>query len=186
MNNVSKNTIAIAFLVAAFLTPTAFSPFVFADTISATTNNASSIGENSAVLNGFVSNPGSRSTVYFEWFGGGSSGLNNTGTEEYNGNASFHAAITGLLPGRTYSFRAIAVSNTTGEKSSGSTLDFTTGQRQYLSQQTPTVETRSASNVTSASAVLVGAVNPQGSSDTMRWFEWGTTQSLGSQTPKAN
>lgn len=186
MNNASKNTIVVAFLAAVFLIPAVFSPFVFADTVSATTQSASSIGENSATLNGFVSNPGGRSTVYFEWFGGGSSGLNNTGTEEYNGNASFHAAITGLLPGRTYSFRAIAISNTTGEKSTGSTIDFTTGQRQYLSQQTPTVETRSASSVTSASAVLVGAVNPQGSSDTVRWFEWGATQSLGKQTPKAN
>lgn len=186
MNNASKNIIVVAFLVAVFFIPAVFSPFVFADTISATTNSASSIGENSATLNGFVSNPGSRSTVYFEWFGGGSSGLNNTGTEEYNGNASFHAAITGLLPGRTYSFRAVAISHTTGERVTGSTLDFTTGQRQYLSQQTPTVETRSASSVTSASAVLVGAVNPQGSSDTMRWFEWGPTQSLGTQTPKAN
>jgi len=186
MNNVSKNTITIAFFVAAFLAPAVFSPFVFADTISAMTISATSVGERSAVLHGFVSNPRSRSTMYFEWGGGGSSVQNTTGTQTYTGNTSFRATIIGLLPGRTYYFRAVAISHTTGEKTIGSTVDFTTGQRQYLSQQTPTVETRSASNVTSASAVLVGAVNPQGSSDTMRWFEWGTTQSLGSQTPKAN
>lgn len=181
MNNMSKNITVVAFLAAVFLIPAVFSPFVFAETISVTTNSASSVGENSAVLNGFVSNPGSRSTVYFEWSGGPS-----TSPEEYNGNTSFRATVSGLLPGRSYSFRAIAISQTTGERVSGSTLDFTTGQRQYLSQQTPTIETRTATNVTNVSAVLNGAVNPQGSADTVRWFEWGTTQSLGTQTPKAN
>lgn len=186
MNNVSKNTVAIVFFVAAFLAPTAFSPFVFADTISVTTQNATNVGEASAVLNGFVLNPNSRSRMYFEWGGGGFPGENITGSQVSDRSASFYVSIAGLLPGRTYYFRAVAISQTTGEKATGSTLDFTTPQRQYLSQQTPTIETRSATSVTSASAVLVGAVNPQGSADTVRWFEWGTTQSLGKQTPKAN
>lgn len=181
MNNMLKHTSVVVFLVAAFLIPAVFSPFLFAETISATTNNATSIGENSAVLNGFVSNPGGRSTVYFEWSGGPS-----TSPEEYNGNVIFRATVSGLIPGRSYSFRAIAISNTTGERVVGATLDFTSGQKQYPSQQIPTVETRSASNVTNISVVLIGAVNPQGSSDTVRWFEWGTTQSLGNQTPKSN
>lgn len=186
MNNVSKNTIAIAFLVAVFLIPAAFSPFVYADSISANTYSASSIGDTSAVLNGFVGNTaGDISTTFFEW-GENSLLSNRTSAQPAVGSKSFYAIISSLLPGKTYYYRAVAISESTQGIAYGATLDFTTSQRQYLSQQTPTVETRSASSVTSASAVLVGAVNPQGSSDTVRWFEWGTTQSLGKQTPKAN
>ena len=186
MNNVSKNTIAIAFFVAVFLAPAVFPPFIYADSISANTYSVSSIGHTSAVLNGFVANTaGDISTVFFEW---GENYLlsNRTSSQPAVGSKSFYAIVSGLLPGKTYYYRAVAISESVQGIAYGVTLDFGTSQRQYLSQQTPTVETRSASNVTSASAVLVGAVNPQGSSDTMRWFEWGTTQSLGSQTPKAN
>lgn len=164
-----------------------FMPAAFADTTTVNTYDATSVGENSAVLNGSVSTSpaGMRVTVYFKWSGGGFPGESSTSYEEYNGNATFHAAISGLLPGRSYSFRAVAISPTTGEVT-GTTLSFTTGQKQYLSQQTPTVETRSAGGVTNVSAILNGAVNPQGSADTVRWFDWGTTASFGNSTPKAN
>jgi hypothetical protein len=182
MKAMPKNTIAKVF-VAATLAFAAFSPVAFADSISVTTYDASAVGENSAVLNGYVSTDpaGSRVTVYFEWSGGPS-----TSPEDYNGNASFHATVSGLLPGRSYSFRAVAISQATGMTASGNTLTFTTGQKQYPSQQSPTVDTSSASNVTSFSAVLNGSVNPQGSADTVRWFDWGTTAAFGNSTPKAN
>lgn len=185
MSNVNKNIIGTVLFVSALLLGIAFSTTAYAQNISVITQSATSVGENSAVLNGFVSNPGGRSKVYFVWSGGGSSTQTTTSFAEYNGSTTFRATISGLLPGRTYSFRAVAELSTTGQVVSGTTLDFTTGQKQFLSQQTPTIETRSATDVTGVSAVLNGAVNPQGSSDTTRWFEWGTTQSLGKQTPKA-
>lgn len=185
MKNVSKNTIGVLFFVVALLVPAVFSSIVYASSVSVTTYNASSIGEYSASLNGFVSNPGGRSAVYFEW---GENYLTGSATniQEFNNSSGFNTVVSGLLPGRTYYFRAAARDTATGEISYGQTLSFTSGEKQYPSQQVPTIETRSASNVTNVSAVLNGAVNPQRSSDTVRWFEWGMTQSLGNQTPKAN
>jgi len=185
MSNVYKNIIGMIFFATALILGVSFSSVAYADSISVRTDAATSIGERSAILNGFVSNPDGRSNAYFEW---GGSGITETQTSAsaYTGNTTFRATVIGLLPGRTYYFRAVAISKTTGEKVFGETINFTTGQKQFLSQQTPTIETRTATDVTGVSAVLNGAVNPQGSTDTMRWFEWGTTQSLGKQTPKAN
>jgi hypothetical protein len=40
---------------------------------------------------------------------------------------------------------------------------------------TPSVSTYSATAITTVSAALNGYVNPNGSTDTVRWFEWGTS-----------
>ena len=48
--------------------------------------------------------------------------------------------------------------------------------------QQPFVSTNSATNITQSSATLNGYVNPYNISNTTRWFEWGTTQSLGNKT----
>ena len=80
------------------------------------------------------------------------------------------ASITGLAANTTYHFR-ISVTNA-GGTSTGVDATFTTNP--------PTVETRAASGVTTTSAALNGAVNPNGSEVTDCHFEYGTTTSYGS------
>ncbi|MDO8572775.1 MAG: hypothetical protein Q7S11_03355 [bacterium] len=171
--------VAVVFSVPVFSFP------AFAGNLTVKTNDVTGVNQGGAILNGFVSNLGGYSTIYFEW--GESYLLNNTtGIAAISGSGVFRKSQYGLEQGKTYYYRAVAVSHETGETQYGQTLSFSTTKIQYPSQQIPTVETRTASNVTGSSAVLNGAVNPLGTSDTVRWFEWGTTQSLGKQTPKAN
>ncbi len=90
-------------------------------------------------------------------------------------------ALTGLIPGTTYYFCAIA-SNSQGT-SFGALLSFTT-----LAQ--PSVTTSAATDVTSTAATLNGSANPK-LSDATGWFRYDTTDpgacddSFGTRAPAA-
>jgi hypothetical protein len=77
----------------------------------------------------------------------------------------FSQTITGLTPGTTYYFCAIASSS--GGLGTGAVLSFTT-------LAPPVVVTAPATQLMSAAATLNGAVNPNGA-DTTSWFRYGTT-----------
>ncbi len=83
--------------------------------------------------------------------------------------------LAGLGPGRTYYFRLLA-SNAAGA-ATGATVSFAT-----LAAAKPVVATGAASSVLTQSATLNGTVDPNGS-DTLYYFEYGTTMAYGRRTP---
>ncbi len=153
---------------------------------SVTTYAATSVSQNSASLGGYLNPNGTGNTTrWFEW-GTYSSNLSNQTTHYSHGTNpdSFADSIYGLAPNTTYYFRAVA-QNSQGTVY-GQTLSFYTNNG-GSSSNVPTVTTNNATNTYSNNATLNGYVNPNGSSDTTRWFEWGTySSSLNNQTTHYN
>ena len=142
------------------------------------TNEASYVTNDSATLYGYVNPVGTLDTVrWFEW--GTSTSLGSKTQEIPQGTApsSFSFRVTTLAPDTTYYFRA-AARNSQGSAYDATLNFYTKGAAEY----TPFVSTDPASSFTESSAMLNGYVNPNGSSETVRWFEWGTTTALGSKT----
>lgn len=144
-----------------------------------TTSNANITSQNSATLNGYVNANGSNVSAWFE-YGTTQSFGNTTPTVNYgNTSTSFSNSIYNLTPGTTYYYHAVA-QNAQGFVY-GNTLTFTTSGNNY-SNNVVSVNTRNA-DVSGTYASLNGYVDPNFSSDTVRWFEWGVTQNLGNVTP---
>src|SRR3989339_914996 len=152
---------------------------------SATTNNATSILTDRAALNGYINPNGTSDTTYwFEW--GTSSSLGNA-TQHYSKGAAASnttVTITGLTQNTTYYYRANA-QNAQGIVH-GSIVSFTTA---YVNNNTnnttaslPSATTNNATSILTDRAALNGYINPNGTSDTTYWFEWGTSSSLGNAT----
>lgn len=161
-------------------------PLAHAATVSAMTQPASSLGERSAVLNGsVVTSDRQVSTVFFEWGTDPASITNTTNMQDVLSGASFYVPIGGLLSDTTYYYRAVAIHKTSAEVSRGTTLSFSTGTKAVAPAKLPAAETKSAEGIADTYATLRGFADPKGTNDTERWFEWGTTQSLGNQTPRA-
>ncbi|MFA6994522.1 MAG: fibronectin type III domain-containing protein [Candidatus Paceibacterota bacterium] len=169
----SQGSVVVRFRATGTTPPTGGAPIVI-------TNSATNVQQNSATVNGSVNPNGANTTYWFEY--GTSYSLGNTTTQQNAGAGtsaqSVSASLTGLLANTTYYFR-IDGQNQYGT-SQGSILSFTTGGQQGSA---PIVVTNSATNVQQTSATLNGSVNPNGSA-TMYWFEIGTTQSLGNQSPQ--
>jgi hypothetical protein len=85
--------------------------------------------------------------------------------------------VTGLQPGATYSF-CLLVRNEAGEEAVGPPETFTT-----LSAA-PTITSESASSVTATEAMLNAQIDPNGA-ETHYYFQYGTTESYGAETPVA-
>ena len=148
---------------------------------SAQTNSATGISQSSAVLNGSVNPNGASTSYWFEY--GTSQSLGNTsmsqsaGSGNSSGNVS--ATISGLNSNTTYYFRVDA-QNSYGT-TNGSILSFTTSNGGGGGGSAPTVQTGGVSNLSTNSVTVSGTVDPN-SLATTYWFEYGTSQSLGSAT----
>ena len=147
------------------------------------TNPATNISQGSATLNCNVDPRGTAGTKrWFEW--GTTSSFGNQTPQNYHGSSagSFSYTISGLYSDTTYYFRCVA-ENSAG-RTDGSTMNFHTSSGYG---QLPSVTTYQASGVTSSFAVLEGYVDPKNTSNTTRWFEWGTTSwDLNNSTAKIN
>ena len=143
------------------------------------TGPAAGVTGTSAVLNATV-NPEGRATNYeFQYGSSGSYGLQTAAASAGSGTGAVpvKATITGLAPGSTYHFRAIATNpDGTG---TGADAVFKTGA------QAPAVVGATATVVTSATATLSGQVNPGGRATTYA-FDYGPTTGYGSQTTFAD
>ena len=143
------------------------------------TNAATNVQQTSATLNGSVNPNGANTAYWFEY--GTTQSFGNTTSQQNAGTGtsaqSVSASLTSLVANTTYYFR-IDAQNQYGTVQ-GNTMSFTTSGQQG---NTPIVQTLAATNVQQTSATLNGSVNPNGA-DTQYWFEIGTTQSLGSQSP---
>ncbi len=90
--------------------------------------------------------------------------------------ASANVHLTGLEPGAEYDYRLI-IENSSGSSAPGE------GKGAFTTQiRPPLLSAESASEVGSSSALLSGAVAPEGAR-TRYWFEYGTTEALGQSTP---
>ena len=81
---------------------------------SVSTSSATNVGSNQATLNGYLSSMGGASscTVYFQ-YGTTTSYGSTTGTQAKSSAGTFSQSLTGLSPGTTYHYRAVA-SNSAG------------------------------------------------------------------------
>lgn len=171
------------------------------------TESATAVTLTSAGLRGYV-DPQGRSGVtrWFEW--GGTSALGvSTGSENHGSSASSYTAfISGLQPGTTYYYRAMA--EQAGQRVVGGTLSFRTlgtvpvtptPQPSPVPQPTPSptpntgsstafpiVGTRLATGIGDTSTLLNGSVSSTGFAAMESWFEWGTTSALGRITEHRN
>lgn len=146
---------------------------------AATTLNATFITSSYALLQSYVNpnNTGDTSR-WFEWGTSPSSLIYSVGQATQYVPANATEAIASLTPSTTYYYR-IAARNSAGTVY-GETLSFTTMgipipplQSFPPSVQTPpAVTTYNAASVTQNSAILQGYVNSNGTSDTVRWFEY--------------
>jgi MYXO-CTERM domain-containing protein len=134
-----------------------------------TTEAATDVGSSAATLNGTAHPNQLASTAYFRYdaadpgtcndtFGTRAPASGGTTVAALAGSTAFSEAITGLAPGRTYYFCAIA-QNAAGT-SFGLVLSFTTAP------DAPDVVTNPATSVEPTSAQLNGAANPNGDAAT--------------------
>jgi phosphodiesterase/alkaline phosphatase D-like protein len=139
---------------------------------SATTDAATSVGTNSATMNGTINANGITTNVTFEYGFTTSYGITAAGIPSPVSGSTNTAVIfnaTSLIPNTTYHYRVVAQS--AGGTIYGADMTFTTAA-------TPTVTTNAASSVTTSGATLNGTVNANNQSSTVT-FEYGTTTSYG-------
>lgn len=159
------------------------------DAPEVTTNTASSIDEDSATLRGTLDDDGGDNDLntWFEW-GTSQSNLNNTASAQTvdDDGDDFSRNITGLQDNRTYYFRACAENDT--DEDCGSIKSFRTDDERVViidDNDRPDVTTLSAIGVNPNSASIDGYFSANGCAvDT--WFQYGTSQALGSQTTRIN
>jgi phosphodiesterase/alkaline phosphatase D-like protein len=138
-----------------------------------TTNAATSVGSNTATVNGTVNANNSPTTVTFEYGFDTSYGQSVTAAQSPvtgNTNTAISSILGSLLPNTTYHYRVVG-SSANGTVNGGD-MTFTTGA------PPPTVTTDAASGIGATGATLNGTVNPNNDSTTVT-FEYGTTISYG-------
>jgi hypothetical protein len=141
-----------------------------------TTLAATSVGANTATLNGNVTANGLSTNAWFEWGTDPSLSTSTSTSSQSVGSGttsvSVNAALTGLTTGTTYYYR-VAATNGSGT-TKGNIASFTPGAA-------PAVTTLAATSVGANTATLNGNVTANGLS-TNAWFEWGTDPSLSTST----
>ena len=98
---------------------------------SVSTSSATNVGSNQATLNGYLSSMGGASscTVYFQ-YGTTTSYGSTTGTQAKSSAGTFSQSLTGLSPGTTYHYRAVA-SNSAGTVYGADTTFTTSNNRAF-------------------------------------------------------
>ena len=135
------------------------------------TSAATSVGENSAVLNGELVSleNASEASVYFRWREAESGDWNETEAEVVTETGVFSTTVDGLNAATQYEFRARAESGAVASES-GDTLTFTTEEEAVVSL---TAATSAATSVTDSSAVLNGELEIlENATDANVYFEW--------------
>ena len=143
--------------------------------LTVSTQPASSVGTNSATMNG-TANPGGAGTFgYFEY--GATTNYASTTSQQSlgsgTGNTNFSFVFAPVTGGQTYHYRADATRN--GTVTVG-------GDQSFIVPAFPIVTTLPATGPSNGlTFTLNGTVNPEGVS-AAAWFEWGTTTNYGTLT----
>ena len=151
---------------------------------SVSTNSATVNSTSSATLYGSVNPNNSSTNAWFEYGQSQSLGFSTNTFPAGGGNSqnSFSSNISNLSSNTTYYYR-IAAQNSYGT-ARGSILSFTTlADQQQQQGGSPIARTDGSSGVSTTSVTLMGSANPNGAS-TDGWFEYGTSQSLGTSTSR--
>jgi hypothetical protein len=143
---------------------------------TAITGPVTALGTTTATVTGTVNPGGLTTSRHFEYGTTTSYGSTtaSVGIGSGTANVAVSAALTGLAPGTTYHYRVVAT-NSTGTSRGADGVFATTAA--------PGVVTGAATNVTPTSATLSGTVDPN-SRPTTWFFEYGTSTSYGSKTPR--
>ena len=165
---VANNSIGMTFGPDASFTTVAATPIV-------STQPASSITGTSAVLNASVNGNGAATGVSFRYGLTTAYGSQTTATNVTNSivDTSVATLVTGLQPGNTYHFKAVAT-NSVGITEGGD-----------LSFGPPIVTTSGATSISANRATLNTVVNPN-SVPTSAWIEYGETTSYGNVVSLGN
>lgn len=186
----SQGGVAVRFQVSGTNTTSGNSGF--APTV--TTQGVSGVAGGSAVLLGYADPAGSTDTMrWFEWGTSGNLGYTTTHYTQGTNPTNFSETISGLMPNTTYYYRAVA-QNARGI-AYGNTLSFLSANTNWYGYNgcsysgscygmTPIVMTRTADVLGGGTAILNGYIDPVGTTDTVRWFEWGSSSAFGSETQK--
>ncbi len=149
-----------------------------ADAPVVVTNPSTTVSSSTALVSGTVKPNGAATTYWFEY--GLSTTLGNRTTAQAIGSGystiSTPSFITGLKADTLYYFR-LSAKNSFGTVN-GDTLSFTTNEATPPKLTLPTVRTVSATSIDRMSSSVNGLVNPNGS-DTIYWFEYGSTTNFG-------
>jgi hypothetical protein len=153
---------------------------------TAVTRTVVSATDTTAIVSGTVRPNGVFTNYWYEYGIGNSLGTSTSKQNIGSGYAENNAPgyITGLTKDTTYYFRVVA-ENQYG-RVTGATYSFqTTHGNQPPVGGLPGAKTITPTTITRVSADLRGEVTPN-RSNTFYWFEYGTTQNLGSTTAGAN
>src|ERR1051325_3004606 len=172
----------------ALVLASAVSAFAYTEntaTLSVTTSDATAVTATSAELHGTI-NPGVPAGGWFEW--GATTSLGSKTDVVTFGDTTepiqFALSLRNLQPHTTYYFRAVgyrSAGTVAGDIRSFTTANADSTTTGTTNTTTLIVATAAASSITSNSASLNGGVNP-GNASTSVWFNWGTTQSMGTRT----
>ena len=150
---------------------------------TAFTSSAQNVSNYTASVTGTVNPYYTNTNAWFE-YGisqalGYTTGYQSVGSG--NTTMTIYSTLSSLAPNTTYYYRVVA-QNSYGT-TYGNILSFTTNGNSgsTVSGNAPYVTTHSASAVYQNSALLNASTNPNGNLSTA-WFEYGTSQSLGSRT----
>lgn len=149
---------------------------------SVSASSPSLVTTNSATLAGSVDPNGKPTTYSFQYGPTTGYGLQSPATSAGSGTASVnvHASLSGLTSGTAYHYRLVATSaDGTGASPDGTFT--TTGDQPAPGGALPVVSGTSVANVTTSSAQLNGAVNPQGPTTTW-YFQYGLSGYYGLQS----
>lgn len=162
-----------------------------------TTQYPTGITQTSANFSGTVNQPTGSYLTWFEYGINGSFGP--TTVQQTNPGTTFYASTYNLSSGSYYAVRAVVRSldaNCSQTNNYGNPVYFNT-PASYTYTYTPPVyytppaqvtllvTTNQATNVGTTAATLNGFTTASNANNVTRWFEWGTTYSLGQQTAQA-
>ena len=168
---IAKNTIGSSTGVQTSFTTEAIPPRIVSVTAQA--------GSSEATIEGQVLPGAHRANCELEYGPTEAYGIRVPCTEDVGVGGSGDTAnvhVTGLEPGAEYDYRLL-VENASGPSAPGE------GRGTFTTQiRAPLLSAESASEVGSSSALLAGAVAPEGAR-TRYWFEYGATEALGQSTP---
>ncbi len=143
---------------------------------TASTGAATSVSFASATLGGTV-NPNGTSTTYFFQYGTSTAYGTQTSAASAGvgtGDVAVSAAVSGLLPSKTYHFRLVAMSP--AGTVDGADQTFTT-----TATPPPSLSTGAARSVTSNAAIVTATIDPHGVPTTFQ-FQYGRTAGYGSHS----